>query len=242
MSLNSVSLNKYIKSVVAAIVLMVVAAGYMGLGQQVQAQSITLNPGTNCDNASDSAECREIDGLGEIEIPIFVSFEYIQNFSPFSYIALVLNILFVAVTILWVALVIKAGVDYIRSQGDEGAITGANKQIGSVFASISILFVSFLLIILVGYFLNLGNFFNWPRVLSICDDGTFYITKALELEADNTGDEPLSDEFIGQRCFGGNGSSTPPPTRPRTQAECQIQCNNDPFYDDCLSSCTGLTR
>lgn len=153
---------------------------------------ITLDPGDALD-------------IGAINIPIFTSMEFINNFSPFSYVALLLNILFVGITLLWIFLMIKAAVDYMRSNNDEGVMQGANKQISSVFASISLLFFSFVFLIILGGVLGLGNFFDWPRVLSVCDDGSLYVTKALELEANNSGGEPLDAETIGGACFGGGG-------------------------------------
>lgn len=232
------SLSKW-KQKLLVVALLVLAATSL-FSFKVAAQTISIDPGSNCEDAADPDNCEPIN-FDPIELPVFVSLQFIENFSPFSYVALALNLVFVLTTVLWVFLMIKAAVDYMRSQGDEGMVTGANKQIGSVFASITILFVSFLILIVIGTFLNLGNFFDWPRVLSTCTDGTLYVTKALELEAQNTSDEELSEDDISDSCFNGTTSrqQSSSNSSSRSVSECQIQCASDPFFERCVMQCSA---
>lgn len=132
----------------------------------------------------------EVDGLQAIELPTFLSLDEVANFSIFSYIALAISLIFVGVSIFWIALVIRAGVTVIQSQGADGVQEGY-KQLGSVFWSVGFLFGFFVVLILVASFFGLGNFLAWPKYLSICEDGGFYVTKVLE--SPNASEEQLDN-------------------------------------------------
>lgn len=62
---------------------------------------------------------------------------------------LFISLIFVGIIILAVFIIIRAGVKYIQSQGDEGKIQEAQKAIKSVFIGIAVLFVGILGIVLV---------------------------------------------------------------------------------------------
>jgi hypothetical protein len=169
------------------------------------AQNLVVDPNADprCADATFANSHRDICPLNiaPIVIPFFVSFEFIENFTIFSYLALAMNILFFGIGLLWIGLVVKAGIDYIGSKGDEKVIEGSMTKIKSVLASVGILFLSVALIVLVGSFLGLGNFFSWPKKLSQCKDGTLYITKALELERTNSSGQLLDESVIDNACF-----------------------------------------
>lgn len=170
----------------------------------VNAQGLVINPNDNprCNDAAyRENHPDECINLGPIELPLFVSFEFIENFTIFSYLAVALNFLFLGVGLLWIILVVRAGIEYLRSYGDEGVIGASKKRISAVVASISMLFFSLVLLVLVGSFLGLGNFLSWPKKLSQCEDGTLYITKALELEAQNKGSQQVTEKDIDIACF-----------------------------------------
>ncbi len=60
-----------------------------------------------------------------------------------------LNLVFVGIIILAIYIIVKAAINYIRSEGDDEKIKSANKSIKAVFTGIIALFVGILGIILV---------------------------------------------------------------------------------------------
>jgi heme/copper-type cytochrome/quinol oxidase subunit 2 len=60
-----------------------------------------------------------------------------------------LNLVFVGIIVLAIFIIVKAAINYIRSEGDEDKIRSANKSIKAVFTGIIALFVGIIGIILV---------------------------------------------------------------------------------------------
>lgn len=155
-------------------------------------------------------------GLQTINIPTFFSLDQIQNFSIFSYIALIVSLVFVVIALIWIFLAIQGAVKIINSQGNQDTIQEGAKIFGNVFWSITFLFGFFVVITIVASFFGLGTFWQWPKNLSTCTDGSFYFVKALELES-------LDTDQIDRYCFNG-GSNV-----------CDFQC---PGGDSaCLQRC-----
>lgn len=141
-------------------------------------------------------------GLKPITIPTFLSLDQIANFSVLSYFSFLLAIAFLGVMLLWVVLVVRAAIDYLRSQGDEKMIEGSTKRISNVFASVTILFVFIVVITVVANFFGIGNFWEWPKSFSLCngnlsrDPGAYYFNYFLRRVS-----EGASSEQIDRECF-----------------------------------------
>lgn len=135
----------------------------------LHAQSIEISPDPSIVN------------IRPINFPLFISLEQARNFSVYSYISLLLGLAFVLLTTYWVFKIIAAAVNIIQSQGDSGKVAESIKKIQAVFIGIMTLFLFVAGISVVGAIFNLGNFFEWPKKLSICTTGEFYVTKALEM-------------------------------------------------------------
>jgi hypothetical protein len=133
-------------------------------------------------------------GLGTITLPTFLSLPEIQNFSFFSYVALLVSLIFIVLALFWIVLIIRGSINIIYSQGNEDQIGAGYKKFGNVFWSITYLFGFFVILNLVAGFFGLGAFWEWPKRLSICNDSTFYFAKALEV---GTTDQ----EAIDAACF-----------------------------------------
>ncbi|MCA9379539.1 hypothetical protein KC640_03855, partial [Candidatus Dojkabacteria bacterium] len=109
-----------------------------------------------------------------------------------------LTLVFIGVLLLWVYLVLRAALDVVRSQGDEGMIEGGKKRITNVLMSISILFVFLVGITLIASFFGVGNFWQWPKSFSLCTNSdTYYFRYALE-----QADSGKTPEQLEAECFG----------------------------------------
>lgn len=162
--------------------------------------------------------------LEPIRIPTFFSLDQIKNFSIWSYLSLLFALVFVVVAMMWVILVLRAALEIIGSDGDQGKIKAAQKKVMNVFASIGFIFGFMVVIIIVAGFFGLGNFTDWPRKLSICEDGRLYITVALE--------QPRADEAtIEQICFNENGKLD------TCQMQCESLSQSPSAYQTCINRC-----
>lgn len=162
--------------------------------------------------------------LDPIRLPTFFNLNQIKNFSIWSYLSLVFGMVFVLVALLWVALVVRAAIEIINSQGDQGKIKGAQKKISNVLASISFIFIFLVVIVITAGFFGLGNFVEWPKKLSICEDGRLYITVALE--------NPRADEAtIEQLCFDESRSMD------QCQRRCESLSGSPNAYQQCMNRC-----
>jgi hypothetical protein len=164
-------------------------------------------------------------GFKSIQFPTFFSLDQIQHFSPLSYAAFLLSFVFLGIGLYWVYLVIRAGIKYLNSQGDAKKIEESTTQIKSVGASIALMFLFVAFILLVGAAFGLGGFWTWPKKLSICKDGSTYITIALELPN-------LSENSIDNACFSeeyGNYRTCLKncPVEPTARRACENQCYDD---------------
>ncbi len=68
---------------------------------------------------------------------------------------IILAVVFIAIILISVFIILRAGIKYIQSQGDPGKIAEAQKAITSVFVGIAILFVGIIGLVLVLAFFNL---------------------------------------------------------------------------------------
>lgn len=163
----------------------------LALPIRAAAQLDIINPGSSEENPDGF-------GLGEIQIPTFLSLDQVQNFSLLSYAGVLITLVFVAVLLLWVYLVLRGAVDVIRSQGEEGMIEGGKKRISNVLISISVLFVFLVGITLVGSFFGVGNFWEWPKSFSLCTDSDNYFFRYVLENADSG----KTSAQLEAECFG----------------------------------------
>lgn len=175
-------LNKHKQKVIVLVIVSLLIT-ILGFVQNVYAQGIEISPDPSIVN------------IRPITIPLFISFEQARNFSVISYALVALSFVFVGILTYWIFKIIQNAVAIISSEGDAAKVSEATKKIQAIFIGIATLFLFVAAFALVGAFLNLGNFLEWPKKFSICSTGEFYITKALEL---NT----ATEEEIDRACFG----------------------------------------
>jgi|GEM_PF-4490610 len=125
-------------------------------------------------------------GTGSVELcpirfPLFLSLDQAKNFSIYSYVALVVSLIFVFLIMFWIFKIIASAVAIVQSQGDSGKMAESIKNIQAIFIGLTTMFVFLGVFTIIGLFFNLGSIFEWPKKLSICKEGQFYVTKALEL-------------------------------------------------------------
>lgn len=167
-------------------------------------------------------------GLETITFPAFLSLDRIQNFSVFSYLAFIFSLVFVLIAVLWVILVIRAGIKIVQSQGDPGQIQEGQKKIGNVMWSITFLFGFFVILAVILSFFGLGSFWTWPQKLSFCENGQLYVTFALQPE-----NQGLDDDTILNLCVNATGNSN---SGDRIQ-QCRIRCGQQGATGDAFSKC-----
>lgn len=114
-------------------------------------------------------------GLKEINFsffPIFRSFDarYATVLSWASFIGTLLTI---GIVIFWIFLIVKTSIQVILAEGVPEKIAEGTKKIKSVFIGMAITFVFPAILILVGLIVGLGgNVFEWPKLLSSCEQIT----------------------------------------------------------------------
>jgi predicted cation transporter len=129
--------------------------------------------------AQSSQTVDDIEGLKPITLPFFLNASFINAATPLTYLTLFLNIVYVAIAIMWVFYIIRSAVQIIQSQGDDKIIQEAYKKIRNVLTGAATLFLFFALLSLVGAFFGIGNFFEWPKSFSRCTNGEYYFEVAL---------------------------------------------------------------
>ncbi len=75
-------------------------------------------------------------------------------------IQIIIGLVFIVIIIVAVFIIVKSGVKYIQSQGEEGQIAEATKAIQSVFIGIAMLFLGVIGIVLLLAFFNADQFIS----------------------------------------------------------------------------------
>jgi hypothetical protein len=135
-----------------------------------------------------------LDGLQPIEFPTFISVEQINNFSIWSWLSIIVSLIFILMIIFWVIILFRAGVSVIQSGGDPAALGKAQRRITNVLMGVAFLVGFFVVINLVAAFIGVGNFTEWPKVFSQCRDGQYYFNKRLSGQYAN-------DAAVDRACF-----------------------------------------
>lgn len=118
-------------------------------------------------------------GLQPIKLPFFLNPSQISAATPFTYITLALNLVYVGIMLMWVFYIVRSAVQIMQSQGDSKVMETATKKIQNVFAGAASLFLFFAVLSLVGAFFGIGNFFEWPKSFSKCQNGEYYFEVVL---------------------------------------------------------------
>jgi hypothetical protein len=126
--------------------------------------------------------------LNQITLPSFVDLTFVNNFSIVSYFALGLNLVFIGIVLLWIFIIVRAAVKVITAGASDEPLQEAKKKVGNVALSAAILIGFLAVLTIVANFLGLGNFWQWPKSFSICNDGRYYYTVLLE-----SGDVKVAD-------------------------------------------------
>ena len=113
--------------------------------------------------------------LDPIIIPFFPVFGSIDPSSAtvLTWITFIVGVLIVLVIIFWIARILFAGLEAIRSAGDAEKLQEAFKKIQSNLVGIGITFLVPIVLSVIGFVLGIGTIFNWPKMFSACDDAQY---------------------------------------------------------------------
>lgn len=135
-------------------------------------------------------------GLEEIRIPIFGQPEFLKDtpfYSIFSWIAFGGLIFSIGLVIFWIALIVRAAFQAVKSEGQEEGLGESFKRVQSVFVGIGIALLVPILISLFGAAIGLGPLWDWPAGLRDCPGGseTYFFQQVLSLEG--SADDPVGE-------------------------------------------------
>lgn len=109
-------------------------------------------------------------GLDPIIIPFFPVFGTInaEYFTVLSWITFIAGILVILVIIFWILRILMAGLDAIRSEGDQEKLKTAFQKLQSNLVGMGITFLIPIILTVIGFVLGIGSIFNWPKMFSGC--------------------------------------------------------------------------
>jgi len=94
-----------------------------------------------------------------------------------SLIALGISVVFSILFVVWIGLIIYAGIKYIASSGNPEQMQGGLKIIQNIIIGIAIFFGFIVVVSIFGAFTGVGNVFEWSENLAQCgESGEFYFT------------------------------------------------------------------
>ncbi len=133
---------------------------------------------------ADSVDIPDNFKLQPIIIPLFTSANTV-NFSIFSWLAFAGGLATVGLVIFWVFLIIKAAIGALQSEGKPEGLAEAGNKVKSVFIGMLITFLFPAVLSVAGAFLGIGNIFQWPKMLSVCNSSQYnYYFQAFLKEPD----------------------------------------------------------
>lgn len=109
-------------------------------------------------------------GLDKITIPFFPVFDAInpQYATVFSWVTYIADVIVILIVIFWIVRILLAGIEGIRSEGDQAKLQEAFKKIQSNLIGIGITFLVPIVLTLIGFLIGIGSIFNWPKMFSGC--------------------------------------------------------------------------
>lgn len=124
----------------------------------------TLNPSLDT-GLNDSV------GIGVITIPFFPVFDKINSkyATIFTWITFIADILIVLVIVFWIVRILLAGIEAIKSEGDQTKIQEAFAKLQSNLVGIGMTFLVPIVLTAIGFLLGIGSIFNWPKMFSGCE-------------------------------------------------------------------------
>ncbi|MEO6728959.1 MAG: hypothetical protein ABIM99_03490 [Candidatus Dojkabacteria bacterium] len=120
-------------------------------------------------------------GLDAITIPFFPVFGTINSkyATVLTWITYAADIIIILIIVFWIARILIAGLEAIRSEGDQEKLQEAFKKLQSNLVGIGITFLIPIILTVIGFVLGIGSIFNWPKMFSGCKDETYdYYFKA----------------------------------------------------------------
>ncbi len=109
-------------------------------------------------------------GLDPIVIPFFPVFGTInsKSYTVISWITFIGGVLIILVVIFWILRILLAGLEAIRSEGDQEKLQEAFKKLQSNLVGVGVTFLIPIILTVIGFVLGIGSIFNWPKMFSDC--------------------------------------------------------------------------
>ncbi|MFS8130709.1 MAG: hypothetical protein ACMG57_01890 [Candidatus Dojkabacteria bacterium] len=108
--------------------------------------------------------------LDTITIPFFPVFDAInpKYATVLSWVTYIADVVVILIIIFWIVRILLAGIEGIRSEGDQAKLQEAYKKLQSALIGIGITFLIPILLTLIGFLIGIGSIFNWPKMFSGC--------------------------------------------------------------------------
>lgn len=127
-----------------------------------------------------------------ITIPVFgdLALGIDPHATLFSWLSFGANLIVVALVVFWIFLILRAGFEAIKSEGDSEKISEASKKVKSAVIGVAMTLIFPAILSVIGALMGLGPLWAWPAALRDCpnlkDSGgsQFYFQEVL-VQADN---------------------------------------------------------
>jgi hypothetical protein len=142
-------------------------------------------------------------GLQPIKISFFPQIKLLdaQYASIFSWLSFLANLAILALVLFWIYKIIMAGVNAMRSGGEAEKLQESYKQIRSVFIGVALTLSIPIILTLIGVFIGVGRFWEWPLALRECKDPEYeYYFQALQAFSEE-GNLENPKEYVDNICF-----------------------------------------
>lgn len=144
--------------------------------------------------------------LEPITIPVFgdLALGIDPHATLFSWLSFGANLIVVALVVFWIFLILRAGFEAIKSEGDSEKISEASKKVKSAVIGVATTLIFPAILSVIGALMGLGPLWSWPAALRDCpnlkDSGgsQFYFQEVL-VQADNGEANPRAAADVA--CF-----------------------------------------
>jgi hypothetical protein len=145
--------------------------------------------------------------LEPITIPVFgdLSLGISAHATLFSWLSFSANVVVIALVVFWIFLVLRAGFEAIKSEGDAEKISEAAKKVKSALIGVGTTLIFPAILSIIGAIMGLGPLWTWPAAFRDCpnqkdsEEGSqFYFQEVLK-KADTGIPNPSS--AAEQSCF-----------------------------------------
>jgi hypothetical protein len=111
-----------------------------------------------------------------IQIPLFGTtyMGFLSNASIISWLSFVGTLLTGIISVFWVFRILVAGVNALRSEGDQTKLQESYSQLRSSFIGIFITFLIPVILSIIGVIFGIGSILQWPESFQLCQEGSDY--------------------------------------------------------------------